>query len=326
MSSSSIESFRDLLIKPWKTIPFPTIKSNDHFSLFLKVGLAISTIFLISHFFYLSQNYHQPHTHFYQIASKQMFQPRTPKTLIIESGEAEEPTNISHILFGIGGSSATWQARRHYNELWWRQNTTKGFVWLDTKPSKNETWPETSPPYKVSADTSSFKYTCWYGSRSAIRIARILKESFELGLDNVRWFVMGDDDTVFFPDNLVTVLSKYDHNQMYYIGGNSESVEQDVVHFYTMAYGGGGFAISYPLAAELVKILDGCINRYSEYYGSDQKIQSCISEIGVQITKEPGFHQVHFFVFISSFFLFLLNINWFIILFYFYTLLVHSTS
>ncbi|MCI40355.1 fringe-related family protein, partial [Trifolium medium] len=65
---------------------------------------------------------------------------------------------------------------------------------------------------------------------------------------------MGDDDTVFFTDNLITVLSKYDHNQMYYIGGNSESVEQDVIHFYTMAYGGGGFAISYPLAAELVKI------------------------------------------------------------------------
>lgn len=166
-------------------------------------------------------------------------------------------------------------------------------MWLDKDPPGNETWPETSPPYRVSGNTSEFKYTCSYGSRSAIRIARIVKESFELGLENVRWFVMGDDDTVFFIDNLITVLSKYDHNQMYYIGGNSESVEQDLVHFYTMAYGGGGFAISYPLAAELVKILDGCIDRYAEYYGSDQKIQACISEIGVQITKELGFHQVY---------------------------------
>jgi hypothetical protein len=97
---------------------------------------------------------------------------------------------------------------------------------------------------------------------------------------------------------------------MYYIGGNSESVEQDVIHFYTMAYGGGGFAISYPLAAELVKILDGCIDRYSEYYGSDQKVQSCISEIGVQITKEPGFHQVLFFYsFTCSFYI--MNISFF---------------
>lgn len=163
-------------------------------------------------------------------------------------------------------------------------------MWLDSHP--NASWPETSPPYKVSGDTSAFRYTCSYGSRSAIRVARIVKESFELGAENVRWFVMGDDDTVFFTDNLVMVLSKYDHNEMYYVGGNSESVEQDVIHFYTMAFGGGGFAISYPLAKELVRILDGCIDRYAEFYGSDQKIQSCISEIGVQVTKEPGFHQV----------------------------------
>ncbi|KAG5550281.1 hypothetical protein RHGRI_015293 [Rhododendron griersonianum] len=79
---------------------------------------------------------------------------------------------------------------------------------------------------------------------------------------------------------------------MYYIGGNSESVEQDVIHSYTMAYGGGGFAISYPLAAELVKVLDGCIDRYASFYGSDQKIGGCMSEIGVPVTKELGFHQV----------------------------------
>lgn len=103
---------------------------------------------------------------------------------------------------------------------------------------------------------------------------------------------MGDDDTVFFLENLVTVLNKYDHNQMYYIGGNSESVEQDVIHSYTMAYGGGGFAISYPLAAELVKVLDGCIDRYASFYGSDQKIQGCMAEIGIPVTKELGFHQV----------------------------------
>lgn len=169
----------------------------------------------------------------------------------------------------------------------------RGFVWLDQEPGGGaEPWPNTSPPYKVSADTSRFKYTCWYGSRSAVRIARIVKESFELGLKNVRWFVMGDDDTIFFTENLVNVLSKYDHNQMYYIGGNSESVEQDLTHSYTMGFGGGGFAISYPLAAELVRILDGCIDRYADFYGSDEKIGGCISEIGVPLTKELGFHQV----------------------------------
>ncbi|VFQ90938.1 unnamed protein product [Cuscuta campestris] len=201
-------------------------------------------------------------------------------------------TNISHVLFGIGSSLETWNSRRHYCDVWWDPNVMRGFVWLDRRPPENKTWPERSPPFRVSQDTTGFKYTCSYGSRSAVRIARIVKESFELGAENVRWFVMGDDDTVFFPENLVAVLSKYDHREMYYIGGVSESVEQAEEHSYTMAYGGGGFAISYPLAAKLVRVLDGCIDRYAEYYGSDRKIGACIAEIGVPLTKEPGFHQM----------------------------------
>ncbi|XP_047937893.1 uncharacterized protein LOC125185414 [Salvia hispanica] len=203
---------------------------------------------------------------------------------------AESDTNLSHILFGISGSAKTWRRRRHYSELWWRPNSTLGFVWLDEAAHDN--WPDTSPPYKISADTARFRYTCWYGSRSAVRIARIVKESFDLSPRDVRWFVMGDDDTVFFTRNLVSVLRKYDHRQMYYIGGVSESVDQDVVHSYTMAYGGGGFAISRPLAAALVRILDRCIDRYASLYGSDQKIGACISEIGVPLTREVGFHQM----------------------------------
>ncbi|RDX63799.1 hypothetical protein CR513_57728, partial [Mucuna pruriens] len=283
--SSPANSVRDSLTNAWKTLPFPYIKPKELLLLFLKGGFALSTFFFCTLIVYTTLAYHPSlHHNNNHLTFKNMLQ-QTPE-------EEQAPTNISHLLFGIGGTADTWHARRQYPELWWRPGATRAFVWLDTNPPDNVTWPATSPPYKISGDTSAFKYTCSYGSRSAIRIARIVKESFELGLENVRWFVMGDDDTVFFTDNLVTVLSKYDHNEMYYVGGNSESVEQDVIHFYTMAFGGGGFAISYPLAKELVRILDGCIDRYAQFYGSDQKIQSCISEIGVQITKEPGFHQV----------------------------------
>ncbi|KAL7169867.1 hypothetical protein ACSBR2_034832 [Camellia fascicularis] len=80
---------------------------------------------------------------------------------------------------------------------------------------------------------------------------------------------------------------------MYYVGGNSKSVEQDVIHSYGMAYGGGRFAVSYGLAMELVRVLDRCIDRYGEMYGSDKKIGGCMSEIGVPVTKELGFHQVY---------------------------------
>ncbi|MED6120765.1 hypothetical protein PIB30_024054 [Stylosanthes scabra] len=207
--------------------------------------------------------------------------------------QEHEPTNISHILFGISASVKTWPMRRHYIDLWWQPNVTRGFLWLDSDPHQNndDAWPETSPPYKVSGNTSSFKYL---GGplRYQIRMSRVVKESFELGLKNVRWFVMGDDDTVFFPENLVSVLSKYDHNEMYYIGGNSESVEQNEWNFFKMAYGGAGVAISYPLAMVLAKRFDECIERYAHLFGCDGRIMSCASEIGIHLTHELGFHQL----------------------------------
>ncbi|KAK9999748.1 hypothetical protein SO802_019351 [Lithocarpus litseifolius] len=56
-------------------------------------------------------------------------------------------------------------------------------------------------------------------------ISRIVSETLRLGLEDVHWFVMGDDDTVFVTVHL-----------------------QNIYFSYGMAYGGGGFAISYPLA------------------------------------------------------------------------------
>ncbi|KAJ1390006.1 hypothetical protein SESBI_37825 [Sesbania bispinosa] len=285
MSSSPSSPFQKLhnysVSKACKSFVFPTFKPTNSLSLFLKVGLAFCTfLFFISLFYYLSLSYH-PHA-YHHIQFQHSLSPFTK----------EEPTNISHLVFGIGGTANTWQNRRHYTELWWRPNSTRGFLWFEQEIPTIETWPQTLPPYKVSGNMTSFKHTLQHNTQSASRLARILEETFEIGLQNVRWFVMGDDDTVFFPENLVTVLAKYDHNQMYYIGSNSESVEQNVMHSYAVAYGGGGFAISYALAAEVVKILDGCIERYANIYGSDQKIQRCISEIGVPVTKELGFHQV----------------------------------
>ncbi|KAJ0046006.1 hypothetical protein Pint_06357 [Pistacia integerrima] len=218
-----------------------------------------------------------------------------PKPKPISLPPDPTPTNISHILFGISGSAATWHHRAHYTSLWWDPDKTRGYAWLDEKPgqntsSKNKTPPENSVPYKVSdAGWTRFRYT---SSRPAVRIARIIWDSFKLNLPNVRWFVMGDDDTVFFTENLVSVLTKYDHNQIWYIGCNSESVEQNEMHSFNMAFGGGGFAVSYPLAEKLVNALDGCLERYYYFYGSDQRIWACISEIGVTLTPERGFHQL----------------------------------
>ncbi|KAL8170353.1 hypothetical protein V2J09_022157 [Rumex salicifolius] len=200
------------------------------------------------------------------------------------------PTSLSHLVFSVAGSASTWELRRRYSNLWWAPNSTRGFVWLDEfPPVRLSSWDATPQPLRV------IRFDPERDRTGSGRIASIVKAAFDAeegGEEEVRWFVMGDDDTVFFKENLVTVLSRYDHRQMWYIGDVSESVEQNVMHSYRTAYGGGGFAISRPLACQLARAMDGCLQRYASYYGSDEKISACIAELGVALTRESGFHQL----------------------------------
>lgn len=171
------------------------------------------------------------------------------------------------------------------------EESMRGIVWLDTAVPTSA-GDEDLPPIKISGDTSQFKYTNKQGHRSALRISRIVSETLRLGLPDVKWFVMGDDDTVFVTENLLCVLNRYDHREYYYVGSLSESHLQNIYFSYGMAYGGGGFAISYPLAVALEGMQDRCMRRYPGLYGSDDRMQACMAELGVPLTKELGFHQV----------------------------------
>ncbi|CAK9141935.1 unnamed protein product [Ilex paraguariensis] len=204
--------------------------------------------------------------------------------------KTHQKTELKDIVFGIAASAKLWEKRKNYIKLWWKPEEMRGIVWLD-KPVNNSK-NEGLPPIKISGNTSHFAYKNRQGHRSAIRISRIVSETLRLGMENVKWFVMGDDDTVFAIENLVRILNKYDHNQFYYIGSLSESHLQNIYFSYSMAYGGGGFAISYPLAKALDKMQDQCIQRYPGLYGSDDRMQACMAELGVPLTKELGFHQV----------------------------------
>lgn len=279
MNQDRLEPCHDSLKVP--RLPFIPEKLGDMISISIRVGIVICLIAFIS--LALHSSFTKPDRWF----------PLPEHLHVVQNVSAIDidnsvPTNITHIVFGIAGSANTWHDRSNYGKLWWNPNTCRGFVWLDKRPNILQR-DDMLIPYKISHGWTQFKHL---HSASAVRIARIVYESFRLGLPNVRWFVMGDDDTVFFTENLVNVLGKYDHSQLYYIGGNSESVEQDLMHSYDMAFGGGGFAISYALAARLAKIMDSCLHRYFYFYGSDQRVWACVNELGVPLTRESGFHQL----------------------------------
>ncbi|KAK6228926.1 hypothetical protein SCA6_017877, partial [Theobroma cacao] len=168
-----------------------------------------------------------------------------------------------------------------------------GCVFLESMPPNATSRDDNStlPPICISKDTSRFRYTYRGGLQSTIRVARVILETVAHNHSNVRWYVFGDDDTMFFPENLAKTHSKYDYRLCYYVGAGSEIYEQKKVFSFGMAFGGAGFAISYPLAKVLAKVLNSCIDRYPHLYGSDSRVYSCLTELGVGLTREPGFHQ-----------------------------------
>ncbi|KAK4260627.1 hypothetical protein QN277_003720 [Acacia crassicarpa] len=272
-------------------IPFaPSSSSSSHFKTIPKFLfcfiLFLSLIYLLYSFKLLSsRDCHEGPFSTRLLSSRAA----VPNLNVSESQQPQKPTELRHVVFGIAASSKLWEHRKKYIKLWYNSTKMRGVVWLDDHVETHND--DGLPLVKISGDTSNFSYTHPLNHRAGIRISRIVSETLRLGMKDVRWFVMGDDDTVFFTDNLLRVLRKYDHNQFYYIGGSSESHMQNIYLSYSMAFGGGGFAISYPLAKALDKIQDHCIQRYPALYGSDDRIQACMAELGVPLTKELGFHQ-----------------------------------
>ncbi|XP_068635731.1 uncharacterized protein [Aristolochia californica] len=215
--------------------------------------------------------------------------PPNSASLPAAAGSSDD-LSLAHVVFGIAGSAQLWKRRSNFLRLWWRPDRMRGHVWLEEFPPEYSPDPAL-PPIQVSEDISHFRYTNPIGHPSGLRISRIVSECFRLNLPQVRWFFLCDDDTIINADNLVAVLAKYDPTEMVYIGTSSESHSANTYFSHSMAFGGGGIAISYPLAEAISTIQDDCLERYPKLYGSDDRLHACISELGVPLTREYGFHQ-----------------------------------
>ncbi|THG23415.1 hypothetical protein TEA_017515 [Camellia sinensis var. sinensis] len=202
------------------------------------------------------------------------------------------PTTINHIVFGLVGSVGGWRDRKNYIESWWKPNITRGYLYLDVPPPADLLpWPSSSPPYRISEDNTKILEITKHDA-TMVRIARGILETFREGDKGVRWYMMGDDDSIFFIDNIVEVLDKYDHTKYVYIGGHSESALPNFIHSYEMGFGGAGVVFSYPLVAALVPKLDDCIKRYPFIFAADQMWQSCLADLGVYLNAQKGIHQI----------------------------------
>ncbi|GAV80000.1 DUF604 domain-containing protein [Cephalotus follicularis] len=251
-------------------------------------SIAITSLSLI--LIYAFSNYNHPYGNY----SSYLSMPFELKWTASNSpNNTNSPTNISHIMFVIVSSLSTWKHRKAYVDAWWRENVTRGNLFFDEAPNGDfHPWPSSSPPFQVNEDIRKLKIYPKLVSPIQVRIYRSIWDTFKLGAKDVRWYVMLDDDSLLFVDNLVEVLSKYDHTKYHYLGTNSECVKSNFDFSFEMGFGGAGYALSYSLVEAVAPRIDACIERYPYLHVSDQLSSSCLADLRVDLTLNKGFHQV----------------------------------
>ncbi|XP_042058359.1 uncharacterized protein LOC121802729 [Salvia splendens] len=201
-------------------------------------------------------------------------------------------TTLDHLVFGLVGSEKAWHHRKAYIESWWRPNATRGLLFLDKAPTGDLLpWSAASPPYRVSEDlTRVLKKRDVVAQRIIHAIMEVYREEEEH--ENLRWLVMGDDDSIFVVDNMLQMLSGYDHTKYYYFGGQSEFILSNYWYSFSQGFGGAGFIMSLPLAKLVAADMDNCLLRYRHLNAADKTTMSCIADIGVNLTPLKGIHQI----------------------------------
>ncbi len=119
------------------------------------------------------------------------------------------------------------------------------------------------------------------------------------------WYALGDDDTLWVPQNLIQALSTFSPKKNMYLGGLGNDKELQVSSQYwsgdtnitgDMAFGGAGMVLSHAIMVQLQGQMAGCLQDSREMYGGDERISFCIRQIcktGPHVM--PGLHQLDYF-------------------------------
>jgi hypothetical protein len=117
---------------------------------------------------------------------------------------------------------------------------------------------------------------------------RVLYEKFP----DVDWYVMIDDDTYMFMDNVLEKLNKLDPNEMHYLGAPTNFIGCDGIKKWGdsiyFAHGGSGIVISRGAMLKMIPIIDSCIEKYDSCWAGDIRTSLCLRDVGIFV-KNAGY-------------------------------------
>jgi hypothetical protein len=110
---------------------------------------------------------------------------------------------------------------------------------------------------------------------------------------NISWFAIGDDDTIWFINNLLKTLEEYNSSKLIYLGNISDRNESIQRHGNDYAYGGGGILLSKPLIQLINQYYQQCQKLFFNLLGGDQILGKCITQLlNINLTINKHFHQI----------------------------------
>ncbi|UJR16834.1 hypothetical protein I4U23_003733 [Adineta vaga] len=111
----------------------------------------------------------------------------------------------------------------------------------------------------------------------------------------IQWFAVGDDDTLWFINNLLRLLEYYNSSSALYLGNTSTKKILLNRHGAFFGYGGAGILFSRPLVLLFVQHRQEC-EQFLTAFGGDEMIGKCVTQVlKINLTKNNHFHQMDLF-------------------------------
>jgi len=206
---------------------------------------------------------------------------------------SENETIGASVAFGIISSAATLGSRLDLLKLWWLPGAV-GCLSLEgnKQPNMHGRLPN---GMEVCSTPQSIQSKPWYredmhGTHRGAVISLVVFQRFP----RHKWYVVGDDDTLFSPLALAQYLENYNAADPWYIGGHSEDVIQRRRIGWDMAFGGGGIVLSGGLLKDYAATFERCLDQvpWNTAPGGDWVLHRCLVHLGIPLTPSPGMHQL----------------------------------
>ncbi|KAJ3246243.1 hypothetical protein HDU77_009026 [Chytriomyces hyalinus] len=111
---------------------------------------------------------------------------------------------------------------------------------------------------------------------------------------NADWYIMIDDDSYIFLDNLRHFLSKRDPSENHYIGQGNRFRGCDGVRKMgdgpKFAQGGSGIVMSQGALKTMMNVIDVCIMRYKSCWAGDIRVGLCMRDSGILVEHFREFY------------------------------------